>query len=334
MALIGYLIEVRRVHWLVVVWLVVPAVGNDTLATLGAGGLIPRQSAEIAMEREDLQISIHQVTVRYLFRNASDKDIDATVAFPLPDLDGGMVEHVPLHLPAKDETNFVNFEVMSGGKPVETKMEVRAFHEGHDVSDKLRGAGLPVSNIDGHFADAVARLSAPLRKQMEKDELVVSDDPAGTANRRYWANWTSKVQFYWTQHFPAHGTVELVQKYRPVIGGSYIYATDNGASHVKPYCGGANAVAQIAAVKKRHPVKSGDEPVLFEKQIQYVLTTANHWKGPIGSFRLTVTADSPEDIVLTCLPGLRRVTGTRYEMVRSAFRPERELELMMLVRGN
>ena len=34
-----------------------PLFANDTLVTLGAGGLVPLKSAGIAMESEDLQIS-------------------------------------------------------------------------------------------------------------------------------------------------------------------------------------------------------------------------------------------------------------------------------------
>jgi hypothetical protein len=44
-----------------------PLCANDTLVTLGAGGLVPLRSGEIAMESEDLQVSIGQITVRYVF---------------------------------------------------------------------------------------------------------------------------------------------------------------------------------------------------------------------------------------------------------------------------
>jgi len=37
---------------------------NDTLATPGAGGVIPLRSAEIAMEREDLEISVRELRGR------------------------------------------------------------------------------------------------------------------------------------------------------------------------------------------------------------------------------------------------------------------------------
>jgi len=127
--------------------------------------------------------------------------------------------------------------------------------------------------------------------------------------------------------------VEVQHQYRPVVGGSYLTAADDGASRIKPYCGGPEIVPQILAVKKRHPVKNPDEPALYEKQIQYILTTANNWSGPIADFKLTVIADSPDDIVLTCLLGLKRLGPTRYELVRNNFRPVRDLDLLILHAG-
>ena len=42
--------------------MVLPLDANDTLATLGAGGLVPVKSSQITMEREDLQLSVQQTT--------------------------------------------------------------------------------------------------------------------------------------------------------------------------------------------------------------------------------------------------------------------------------
>lgn len=265
------------------------------------------------MEREDLEISVHQITVRYLFRNASDKDVDAVVAFPLPDLEGGLVEHEPLQLPDRSNANFVDFEVRVAGKPVAAKMEVRAFHEGREITDRLRSAGVPVSVVDAGLDAAAAKLPALQRAQFGKDELLVTDDP-GAANPRYWAWWTTKVQFYWTQHFPARVTVEVQHNYRPVVGGVFLVPVGGIASQVKPYCG--------SGVKTRRPVR--------ERRIQYILTTANNWSGPIRDFHLSVVADNPDDIVLTCMPGLKRTGPTRYEMTRSNFHPDREFDLLIL----
>jgi hypothetical protein len=72
----------------------------------------------------------------------------------------------------------------------------------------------------------------------------------------------------------------------------------------------------------------------LERRIQYILTTANNWSGPIRSFRLSVIPDSPTDIVATCVPGLKRAGPARYELLRSNFRPDRELEVLILQPAN
>jgi hypothetical protein len=71
-----------------------PILANDTMVTLEAGGLVPVKSSKVAMESERLRISVHRVTVDYVFRNTSDQDVDAVVAFPLPELDGATLEIV------------------------------------------------------------------------------------------------------------------------------------------------------------------------------------------------------------------------------------------------
>ena len=307
---------------------VLPAVANDTLATLGAGGLVPLRSAAISMEREDLEISTSQIRIRYRFRNHSNRDVSAVVAFPLPELEGGAVEHVPMNLPSH-KNNFVDFEVRVAGKILDAQTDIRAFHDGREITAQLRAAGLPLSVIDNSFESAVQKLTVAQRKQFEKDELIVTDDASGSP-LRYWANWNTRVQFYWTQRFPAKSVVEVEHRYRPVVGGAYMTATDTGAERIRPYCGGADALTKVGLTKQHHPVAGPDQPALFERRIQYILTTANNWSGPIGDFHLTVVTADPDDIVLTCFPGLKQTSPTRYELQRTGFHPERDLDLLIL----
>jgi hypothetical protein len=56
---------------------------------------------------------------------------------------------------------------------------------------------------------------------------------------------------------------------------------------------------------------------------------ANDWNGPIKRFHLVINSDSPQDIVLTCTPGLKRRGPTRYELTRSNFRPKSDLKLLI-----
>lgn len=304
-----------------------PLCANDTLVTLGAGGLVPLKSAEIAMESEDLQISVRQIRVRYVFRNKTNRDIDATVAFPLPPLNGGDLENEPMRLPSKDPLNFMDFKVSADGKEVQPEVQVRATFDHRDITDRLAALGLPISVADKRFAVALAKLPRPQQDQLEKDSWIECYEGQP---RQCGAYWTTEIQYHWRQHFPAEATVAVEHSYRPVVGGAYIVASSSDASNVRAYCGGPDALAQIAALKKRHPAKTRDDIVLWEKRVQYILTTAKNWNGPIGNFKLTVATESPEDILLTCMPGLKRAGPARYKFEQRDFRPEKELNLLIL----
>jgi hypothetical protein len=285
------------------------------------------------MDSEDLSISPKRVTIHYVFRNTSDKDVETVIAFPLPDLSGGDVENVPMYLPYAEGLNFVRFTVSENDKPIRVSADARAFKDGKDITARLKSAGLPVNVLLEPLNAAILKLPAKVRRQLEREELIIASDynpPLRSAGKRgWWANWTMRVSFYWTQRFPANANVELVQNYQPVVGGSYIVRDDSGESSIKPYCGKTQTLSQIAEVKKRHPAQPG-EPVLFERQIDYILTTANNWKGPIRQFRAAVQTESSEDIFLTCTPGFRRVTPTKYEFVQSDFLPHEDLNLLIL----
>ncbi|HYL61294.1 MAG TPA: DUF4424 family protein [Candidatus Methylomirabilis sp.] len=302
------------------------------MVTLGAGGLIPVNSSVIAMESEDLQVSIHEITVRYIFRNPTDRDVDAIVAFPLPPVDGAEVQNEPMALPSKDPVNYMSFKVTVDGQIVKPSVEVRAFKNGKDVTARLRSLGLPPSVLDPKTVSAIEKLLPEQRDRLQKDELIV-DQPQYIFHgkripREVWPWWETHIQFYWTQRFPPKSTTQIVHTYKPVVGGSYIVRGDDGESSVQPYCGGPDALNQIAQMNARLPAK--DRIILWEKRIQYILTTGNNWNGPIGHFHLTVTIDRSEDILATCFPDLERTSTTRYEFTRSQFRPDQELNLLIL----
>ena len=286
---------------------------------------MPVRTTQIVMESEDLQISVHKVIVRYVFRNTSPKDIDALVEFPLPDLESGDFQG-PIDIPDEKRLNFVDFRVSCNGKPVAARMEARAFFKNRDVTPLLHAAGLPVSVLDEIFSSAIQNLTDAKFKELEREGLIELTDSNG-----WEAGWIERVKFYWRQRFPAHSDIVLVQSYRPVVGGSYIGGADDGSYIVKPYCGGPDAIRRIAQVKHLlHPTDSENYVNLFEDDIDFILTTGNNWSGPIRHFRLLVKSDSRQDIVLTCMPGLRRIGPTRYELTRTNFHPASDLKLLIL----
>jgi hypothetical protein len=61
---------------------------------------------------------------------------------------------------------------------------------------------------------------------------------------------------------------------------------------------------------------------------------AKNWIGPIRSFRLSMILDAPTDIVATCLAGLKRAVSGGYELLHPNFRPDRDLEVLILHPAN
>ena len=66
-----------------------PALANDGFGGLAATGLTFAQTDAVAMEREDLFISVDRIAVDYTFRNLTDADVTGEVIFPLPPLPAG-----------------------------------------------------------------------------------------------------------------------------------------------------------------------------------------------------------------------------------------------------
>lgn len=301
------------------------AKADDTIATLAAGGLVPVKSTQIVMESEDLEISVHTITVRYIFENTSDKDIDALIEFPLPDLEGGIGHFNSVDIPDEKRLNFLDFRILCNSKPVGAKVEARGFFKNRDITARLHAAGLPVSAQYDKALPAIEKLAPATRKQLEHEGLIDPDELV--------ANWTERIKFYWKQHFPAHGQVALVQTYRPSVGGGYFWpGSGDGTLSVRDYCANTKSFQRIAELQKlAQPDKMhGTVITLYEREIDFILTTGNNWSGPIRHFRLLVKSDSRQDIVLTCMPGLKRIGPTRYQLTRTNFHPSSDLKLLIL----
>jgi len=301
---------------------------NDTMVTLGAGGLVPKKSYDISIESEYLRISIHDILIIYTLRNTTSRDIDAVVAFPLPEIDGRMIRNEPVFLPNdRDKINFVNFKVMDGGKRIPVKTEIRAFHEGTDVTNLIKSLGLSGTVLLEHLNAELKKLSPASIEKLKTQGLILPAEINAPEEKGWQANWTMQAHFFWHQHFPAEKTIKLTQTYNPIVGGGYLHKNDDGASNIKSFCGNNAALNQIQILKN---IDLSKELILYEKNIRYILTTAQNWKGAIGNFRLSIQADDPEDIVLTCFPDLKKVAPTIYEANLKDFVPSQDLNILIL----
>ena len=305
-----------------------PAHADDSSAALGAGGLVLTQNADIRMASEDLRLSPNAVDVRYEFVNDSGKDIDTIVAFPLPDVDLYEYSESPLGTVKNTTPNFVGFALTVDGKPVAAEAEERAIYKGRDVTQLVREAGLPVNLVNPQFEDKLGKLPAAARDKLVKAGIMEIDgDPH--------PKWVAQTKFWWRQHFPAGKTVAIEHRYQPVTGQSFfselaLSEADESAYYRKNFCLDKEGETAIAA-KIAKLGKPKGQGLLEAYTTDFVLVTANNWKGPIGHFHLTVDKLKPENILSLCWDGtLTKASATAFEATEDNFAPKRDVQLLVL----
>jgi hypothetical protein len=309
-----------------------PARADDSSAMLGAGGIVLTKSADIRMATEDLYISPKAVRVRYTFTNDSGKDIDTIVAFPLPDVDNYELAESPIGTTSGGTPNFVGFKLTVDGKPVTATPEERAVYKGQDVTAQVVAAGAPVDVVIGGGYDRLQKLSAAHHEALVKAGLL---EGAGGEDPVH-AKWTAQTKFWWKMHFPAGKTVTVEHSYTPVTGqaffGDFDFSDKAQNAYNARFCIDAPTraaiTARLAALKKK---TGGESGLLNAYSTDFVIVTANNWKGPIGKFHLTVDKLKADNILSLCWGADLRKTGpTTFEATRTDFAPKQDIQILVL----
>ena len=310
------------------------ALADDSTAALKAGGLEFTRAPEIRMAAEDLRISPKTVRIRYEFANDSDKEIDSVVAFPLPDIDTQEFYVSPIGQTTKDPVNFVGFHAIADSKPIAVQVEQRAIYQGKDVTGLLKSVGVPVNVIINENWHKLDGLAADKKKMLERAGIAESDAPDQEHPK-----WTVRTKFYWTQRFPAHKTVVIEHSYQPVTGQAFFTQTDADAKPgsdddywKKKYCMDAGTLARlktmIAAAVKRHDENGG---ALEAYSTDFILKTANNWKGGIGKFHLVIDKLKPDNALSLCWSGdLKKTGATTFEFNAASFHPAQDLAFVVV----
>jgi hypothetical protein len=86
--------------------------------------------------------------------------------------------------------------------------------------------------------------------------------------------------------------------------------------------------ARVAAKLKADPHAGG---YLNGFETDYVLSTGNNWKGPIGRFHLTLDKLKPDSVLSLCWDGKLKKTGaTTFEDTRENFAPKSDIKLLVV----
>ncbi len=311
-----------------------PALADDSTAMLSAGGLQFTKAADMRMAREDLFISPEAVRIRYAFANDGAQDVDTVVAFPLPDIDTYEYSESPVGTLGKDPVNFVDFKVLADGHPAAVQVEQRAFIGDRDVTQIVKAAGLPVNMLVGNGYDMLSKLPPAKKKALEHAGVA----EYGGAPDQELPKWTVRTKFYWTQHFPAGKTVIIEHSYHPVTGEAFFTDTEldkkNDASARNwqgDYC---MDDATLAAIRKKMTARKAstpDNPYLNILSTDFILKTANNWKGGIGVLHLTVDKLKPDNILSMCWSGSLKKTGpTTFESTLTNVQPASDIKIAVL----
>ena len=215
------------------------------------------------------------------------------------------------------------------------RVERRAFAGARDVTALLTALKVPLTGKGSAEAlDAVPRA--------EQDRLLAariadpdeSDGGHGT-KRHLVPGWTVRETWFWNQTFPAGRDLRVEHSYTPGTGGSVGTMLASRQSRAEPEGRGMLAdycidSAFLAAIDRRAAATGREYPVLPEKRVHYVLTTGANWRAPIGRFRLVVDTGAADNLVSFCGEGVRKISATQFEMVKTNWRPDRNLKVLIV----
>lgn len=299
-----------------------PASANDATAIIGVGGLQLVYNSAIEIVSEDLYVSPEEVRVRYVFRNITDSPVTNTVAFPLPPLNGYELLESYVDVADPNAENYVNFRIWLDGKELTPNVYSRVTALGVDRTDLLRSTGLPLSPLSYEGAEMIGDLPPEMQERLERAGLIAIED-WGTL-----ALWQLETTFYWEQTFPVGADVVVEHSYRPVVGYSFFgdYQFED-ETYLERYCMDDSF---LAAAQRMLAAEEVDFPILDERRIQYILTTANNWASPIGTFHLTVDKGMESAIVSFCGTGVTKTGPTTFELTETNYYPDRELDILIV----
>lgn len=313
----------------------VPSLANDSEAEVGIGGITLRPSTDLVMQSEDLFISEELVKVSYRFLNPTDRDITTTVAFPLPAQPRGMIDRWYDMENRQDWSDF-GFSTWVDGKPVRLALIERAMIGERDITERVLELGLPIYWPVAYGEPGVLeKLSETERRRLVAEGLAVEDEAFGGD---LVPAWDHVAFFVREQTFPADSTVEVRHEYVPIAGGSVGGALEKQiredspqiiADYRKRFCtddyflGGVDR--RLAALRK-----PGYAAYYMETWLGYVLSSGANWKGPIGRFRLVVDKGSPDNLVSFCLDGVEKIGPTQFEVRKTNFEPDRDLDILIV----
>jgi len=291
---------------------------NGAWSEFPAGGVVFKQDKDISILREDLEIGLDEIRVRYVFSSFAAEALERTIGFPLAKVP---LDDSPDNFDdrsrapdGEDPRNYMAFEVSVDGAPAAPTLHEYAWLGEVNVTARLGELGVPVFARDPEAFEKLAQLPEATVRALTEEKLAVADGG--------WLvpQWHYQAVYEWTQSFKP-GWTEVEVSYKPLFGSDYgpePYLESGSKS--AGYCYD-NATRQMLAGLSSFP-----EPFT----VGYVLKTAGNWNGPIGTFNLRIKAG--EGFARFCVPEGLRAVGDGESWVAEDFVPRSDLAIVFFGR--
>ncbi|MBM3291018.1 MAG: DUF4424 domain-containing protein, partial [Candidatus Hydrogenedentes bacterium] len=161
--------------------------------------------------------------------------------------------------------------------------------------------------------------------------------------------WKVKTAYVWEQTFPANAETRVEHEYVPQIG--YFnewhldpYFADVIASKLKlddvPKFGSPEFNAKNGAFLARYEIDDSIQQWAGKQRaankrfsftaVDYILTTAAYWKGPIGDFTLTIEKPEGIAVMTAAIDGLKKIDDRRFQLKKKDFTPDKDLSIVFI----
>ncbi|MBF0263411.1 MAG: DUF4424 family protein [Magnetococcales bacterium] len=317
---------------------------NDGVGAVGVGGVVVAgKSDQVRMRKEVLEISLNRIKVSYEFINLAAEAITLPVFFPLPAYDSISEYLIPRGSPT-------SFKVLINGKMESYSTSFRAFactspdnpfppcgkEARRDVTDQLKKIGLtdeqivyfpkPFSPFGGPFGIQGGDLTNDQRERLLKWGLY---DNTAHEKDFHQLLWEVEVAYSWQVTFPARGVVKVEHEYDTFP--SRAGATYRDADELRDvFCAGPSLIKIYQELLKKRETE-GDLLADLAPHVEYILTTANTWAGPIEEFTLILRKATPDEKISLCFPGnVEKVDPVTLKIELKNFVPEQNLKVMFL----
>ena len=142
-----------------------PAMANDGIGSVSAGGIIVGKTDAVAMKKEVLTVSTDLIKVEYEFLNESKNNVEETIIFPLPTYQAGYHQSPTYY----GQPQQFSIEVDVKRKDYQTVLLAKL--DGRDVTARLAQLGLSDAQVAyfpsfSPFEKKVAPVTATQKKAM------------------------------------------------------------------------------------------------------------------------------------------------------------------------